>query len=217
MKKKCMSDKISTLISDNFDSGIGNKLNLPAGNIRISVIFKINSDGPIKDIQARAQHPELEKEAIRVIGLIPKMKPGYFRGKPVTVPYSLPILFKVDGKDNSDENRTFPVYKGCDDELGYEALKKCTSEKIMDYVKVNTMIDDADKLFPTENSTQFQASFFIDTKGKIKNIKVKAHKREMAALVIKAMKQLPKMKAPGTINGKPVDVPFEFLMTLYFD
>jgi protein TonB len=37
----------------------------------------------------------LEKEAARVINLLPKMKPGKQRGKSVIVPYSLPIIFVV--------------------------------------------------------------------------------------------------------------------------
>lgn len=114
-------------------------------------------------------------------------------------------------------NKTFPRYRGCSEKLDYEALESCTTERIMDFVKVNTTIDEAERLFPTDRSTQFEANFVIDKKGQIKDIQVKAHKREMAALVIYALKQLPKMKAPGTLNGKPIDVPFKFLMTLYFD
>lgn len=87
----------------------------------------------------------------------------------------------------------------------------------MDFVKVNATIDEAEKLFPTDRSTEFQANFVIDEKGQIKDIQVKAYKREMAVLVIHVLKQLPKLKAPGTINGKPIEVPFGFLMTLYFD
>ena len=38
---------------------------------------------------------ELEKEARRVVGLIPKMKPGKQRGKPVRVQFNLPIRFTL--------------------------------------------------------------------------------------------------------------------------
>lgn len=117
----------------------------------------------------------------------------------------------------TSKNATFPVYRGCGKELEYEDLKTCTTKKIMDFVKVNTTIDIAERLFPTERSTQFQVNFVIDKKGKIKDIEVQAHKKEMAALVIYALKQLPKMKSPGSVNGEPVEVPFSFLMTLYFD
>lgn len=217
-KRQCMSDKVSELISKNFNTKLGAQLDLPAGNIKISVIFKINTEGHIENIQARAKHPALEKEAVRVIKLIPKMdKAGMQLGKPVVVPYSLPIVFKVEGKGDEILNRTFPLYRGCNEKLEFEALRECTTERIMDFIKVSRTIDPADELFPTDRSTEFEATFVIDKKGKIKNINVKAYKREMAVLVIRALQQLPKMKAPGTINGNPVDVPFKFKMTLYFD
>ena len=44
-------------------------------------------------VRARAPHPNLKKEAIRVVNMIPKMKPGMQLGKAVIVPYSLPIIF----------------------------------------------------------------------------------------------------------------------------
>ena len=95
--KACMSTRIGNLISRNFNLKLANSLNLPAGKVRISVIFKIDKEGNIIDVRARAPHPELEKEAIRIIHLIPKMQsPGFQRGKPVIVPYSLPIVFVID-------------------------------------------------------------------------------------------------------------------------
>jgi len=51
--------------------------------------------GNVIGVRARAPHPRLEKEAVRVINLLPKMKPGRQRGKAVIVPYSLPIIFQV--------------------------------------------------------------------------------------------------------------------------
>ncbi|MFD2914961.1 energy transducer TonB [Psychroserpens luteus] len=93
-KKQCMSDKISKFVNKKFDTDLASELGL-SGRQRINVIFKIDKTGNIVGIQARAPHPGLEKEAKRVIGLLPKMKPGKQRGKPVNVPYSLPILFQV--------------------------------------------------------------------------------------------------------------------------
>ena len=93
-KKQCMSDKISKFVNKKFNTDLAGDLGL-SGRQRINVIFKIDKTGNIVGIQARAPHPGLEKEAKRVIGLLPKMKPGKQRGKPVNVPYSLPILFQV--------------------------------------------------------------------------------------------------------------------------
>ena len=45
---------------------------------------------------ARAPHARLEKEAKRVVGLLPKMIPGKQRGRPVNVTYMLPISFNVE-------------------------------------------------------------------------------------------------------------------------
>ena len=74
--------------------GIAGDLGL-SGRQRISVIFKIDKTGSVTGVRARAPHPRLEKEAQRVINLLPKMKPGKQRGKAVIVPYSLPIIFQV--------------------------------------------------------------------------------------------------------------------------
>ncbi|WP_299222798.1 energy transducer TonB [uncultured Psychroserpens sp.] len=93
-KKQCMSNKISKFVNRKFNTDLASDLGL-TGKQRISVIFKIDKTGNITNIQARAPNPALEKEAKRVIGLLPKMQPGKQRGKAVTVPYSLPILFQV--------------------------------------------------------------------------------------------------------------------------
>ena len=58
-------------------------------------MFTIDKTGKITKIQARAPHTNLEKEAIRVIELIPEMTPGKMQDKNVGVKYSLPIVFDV--------------------------------------------------------------------------------------------------------------------------
>lgn len=112
--------------------------------------------------------------------------------------------------------KTFPRHKGCDEKLNYEALKKCTTDKIADYIKVSVNYELADKLFPLDKSTQFLVSFTINKKGKAENITAKAHKREMAAEAIRVLKRMPKLKLPGYENNKPVNTNFEMLMTIYF-
>lgn len=93
-KKKCMSDKITKFVQKNFNTDLAGDLGL-SGRQRISVIFKIDKNGNITGVRSRAPHPRLEQEAARVINKLPKMKPGRQRGKPVIVPYSLPIVFQV--------------------------------------------------------------------------------------------------------------------------
>ena len=93
-KKACMSQKIQDFVNKKFNTDLAGELGL-SGRQRINVIFKIDKNGDVVGIRARAPHPGLEKEAARVIGLLPKMQPGKQRGKAVTVPYSLPIVFQV--------------------------------------------------------------------------------------------------------------------------
>lgn len=64
---------------------------------RVSVLFIIDKDGNISNVQARGPKGGelLEKEALRVISKLPKFKPGMQRGKPVKVKYSQPITFKL--------------------------------------------------------------------------------------------------------------------------
>jgi protein TonB len=93
-KKNCMSEEITKFVGKKFNTELASELGL-SGRQRINVIFKIDKTGAITGVRARAPHPGLEKEAARVVNLLPKMKPGKQRGKPVTVPYSLPIVFQV--------------------------------------------------------------------------------------------------------------------------
>lgn len=97
--KKCTSKGISKTIGRHFKYNLANKLKLPEGIERIFVLFKINKEGDVVDIYARASHPALEAEAIRVINLVPKFdRPGMQNDEPVIVPFIIPIVVKVESK-----------------------------------------------------------------------------------------------------------------------
>lgn len=91
--KACFSKKINDHIIKNFkypqaaiELGIYGK---------VFVLFTIDKDGNVANIKSRGPDKMLEKEAERIIGLLPKMKPGLQRGNPVSVPYSIPINFQI--------------------------------------------------------------------------------------------------------------------------
>lgn len=98
--KRCTTDAVRKFINRKFNTEMAQELGL-VGRQRINSIFRINQNGDVVSIQSRANHPRLEEEANRVIGLLPRMKPGMQRGKLVTVPYSLPIIFQVEGNSIS--------------------------------------------------------------------------------------------------------------------
>ncbi|MDN3664609.1 energy transducer TonB [Algibacter miyuki] len=93
-KRKCMSDKITKLVQKKFDTDLGSSLGL-SGKQVIRTQFKIDKTGRVTEIKTRGTHPELEKEAKRVINYIPEMTPGKQRDKNVSVIYTLPIVFSV--------------------------------------------------------------------------------------------------------------------------
>ncbi|MDX1828540.1 MAG: energy transducer TonB [Lutibacter sp.] len=95
-KKACFINQIRKFVNQNFNSNLAEELSLSRGTKRIFTIFKIDKNGNVVGIRARATHKKLQEEAVRVINLIPKMAPGRKKGKPVVIKYSLPIAFKVE-------------------------------------------------------------------------------------------------------------------------
>ena len=103
-RKKCMATHISKFVGENFNNKLGKKLGLDGIN-RIYVVFKINEEGKVKDIRSRAPHPQLEQEAIRIIKKLPVMQPATIENIPVSVNYSLPIVFNVSAKERKKRKR----------------------------------------------------------------------------------------------------------------
>lgn len=94
-RKDCLESSLNKLISRKFDTSISSEYGLDGVN-RIYTIFTVDHTGKVIDVKIRAAHPALEKEAKRVIDLIPEMEPGVKDGKRVNMIYSQPILYKVE-------------------------------------------------------------------------------------------------------------------------
>jgi len=95
-KKQCLQDKIKKHVNRKYNTGLAGDLGLDAGKKKVYVQFKISKTGSITDVRARGPHKRLEKEAIRVVKLLPKMIPGKQRGRAVGVKYTLPITLLVE-------------------------------------------------------------------------------------------------------------------------
>ena len=95
-KKKCLQEKIKKHVNRKYNTGLAGDLGLDPGKKRVFVMFKIDKKGNIVGVRARGPHKRLEKEAIRVVKLLPKMIPGKQRGRPVGVKYTLPITLLVE-------------------------------------------------------------------------------------------------------------------------
>ncbi len=59
----------------------------------VTIEFIINNKGKVEVIEVTGAHRYLQREAIRIIRAIPKMKPGKWGKKPIAVAYVVPITF----------------------------------------------------------------------------------------------------------------------------
>ncbi|QNM85351.1 energy transducer TonB [Polaribacter pectinis] len=94
--KACFSKMVQKHFSRKFDAELPNELGLSSGRKRVFIGFKIDKNGNIVNVNARAPHPKIKSEVIKVMKQLPKMKPGKQRGKPVGVKYSIPFTLIVE-------------------------------------------------------------------------------------------------------------------------
>jgi len=94
MRKQCMNTNVNQFIGKNFNTDLALDLNL-IGKQRILLNFKIDKTGKVIEAKAKAPHPGLEEEAVRVISLLPTVEPAYQRDQPVIIPFSIPIVFQI--------------------------------------------------------------------------------------------------------------------------
>jgi antitoxin component YwqK of YwqJK toxin-antitoxin module len=93
-RKKCMNTNVNQLISSNFDINKAKNIGL-TGKQRILVAFKVDKYGYVSIDRIKAPHPVLRIETQRVIQMLPRFTPANQRGKPVAMPFTVPIVFVV--------------------------------------------------------------------------------------------------------------------------
>ena len=91
--RKCFQEQIQRHIARNFRYPMeAQKRNIQG---RVFVQFMIAKEGCVAAIRTRGPHPLLEAEARRIISLLPRISPGFSEGEKVNVPFSIPIIFKL--------------------------------------------------------------------------------------------------------------------------
>ena len=64
---------------------------------RVIVQFFVDEKGKVIEPQVlKSVEPSLDKEALRIVSMLPTWKPGTWKGKPVKVKYTVPVLFKLE-------------------------------------------------------------------------------------------------------------------------
>lgn len=219
-KRACFNEKIQLHISKNFrypDQALENNI-----EGRVSVMFTINIEGSIVNIQKRGPHPLLEEEVVRIISRLPKMQPGVKDGKAVNIPYSIPVNFKLDGTSAQTirankalesnavpfgEVDEVPVFPGCENVTDSRA---CFNEKIMRHISKNFS-------YPQEAQDRgiqgrVSALFTISKEGNVENIAMRGPDKLLEDEVERILKRLPVMK-PGKNKGEEVAVAYSIPVT----
>ncbi len=92
-RRDCFQEQMNKHIRKNFRyPEIAQEMGIQG---RVYVNFIIGKNGEITNIRMRGPDKNLEKEAERIISKLPTMTPGKQRGRPVRVPFSIPITFRL--------------------------------------------------------------------------------------------------------------------------
>jgi len=174
---------------------------------KVYVSFVVDENGKVKDPKiARGVNPLLDKEALRVMGLLKTWKPGKQRGIKVKVEYTVPINFALNGNkkkvsetvSGDDEPVFFIVEDMPEFPGGEDALRKHISESIK-YPQTAKEKGIQGKVF---------ISFVVSKDGTITQTKVeRGVDSALDKEALRVINELPKWK-PGKQRGQSVNVKF---------
>lgn len=92
---ECTNKTLEAFVKGKFNTGLFKNLNLNEKRVRVYAQFTITTQGTITDILVRTAHPQLKKETIRVLGLVPHFTPARHNGKMERTKYVLPLVFTL--------------------------------------------------------------------------------------------------------------------------
>lgn len=188
----------------------------------VYVNYIVERDGKLSNIHStQAAHPALEKEAIRVIGLMPKWKPAVHEGKTVRCKYRTPIMFLIKG-----EKRTISQPNKA------EKVTTTDEEKIYDRPTHNASFPGGDVAlsdwmrknmkYPEECRKQgiqgrVVIKFVVNKDGSIVDLEtVRSPHPALAEEGLRVVKSMPKWE-PAKENGKVVRSRFNIPIMFWLD
>jgi TonB family protein len=103
---------------------------------RVFIGFVVEKDGSLSSFQVlRGVCDEIDAEAIKVLKMMPKWKPGMNEGKTVRVQYVLPFNFKLSGNENTMTALSGTHWMGTG--IGYKDGSKFVMDMTMDFYNNN--------------------------------------------------------------------------------
>lgn len=198
---------------------------------RVTCSFVVGKDGVIRNIEViRGVDPSLDLEAARVISMMPKWKPGMQKGKEVSVKYTVPVTFRLQGKE---DNKPTPLPAGEGDNeitvVGYGEQKSAdTSGQVFAIVEKMPQFPGGEKainefisktlqypVIAQENGIQGKVvcSFIINQDGSVTDAEViSGVDPSLDREALRIVNAMPKW-TPGTQRGKAVRVKYTMPVT----
>lgn len=193
---------------------------------RVTVQFVVNKDGSISEPKIiRGVDPDLDGEAIRVISLMPKWKPGMQKGQPVRVKYTVPVMFRLSDNGQKEEYKPVPkidetVVVGyvpkqvpAEEDPVFEVVENMPEFPggmggLMQYLSKNIKYPVEAQKAGIQGRVTMQV--IIDKNGNVTNPKVTQPVDPLLDTeAIRVTASMPKWK-PGTQRGMPVNVKYTF-------
>ena len=180
---------------------------------RVIVQFIVEKDGSLSNINVvRGVDPLLDDEAVRIIESSPKWKPGKQKGQAVSVKFTVPIRFKIPGKEEAatesgdgqtaDKVDANGVHMVCEEMPEFPGgMTEC-----MKYLGKNVK-------YPAEAlekgiEGRVIVQFVVEKDGSITNAKVvRGIHPSLDAEALRVMNSMPKWK-PGKQKGQAVSVKY---------
>lgn len=169
-----------------------------------NVLFTIDTDGCMVDIEKAGDYPDAFFEKIReVLEYAPRWTPGTVDGKPVALRYLLPVdvaKIRIMGwrivnpsKEQEEKDVVFPLF-----DEGYVPIT------FYDWYKGRLRLPS--HLYQKAKSGTVTVTFDIDAKGRLCNVIVNDyHDKSCRDKVLEVLKKSPHW-TPATVDGKPVAV-----------
>ena len=107
---------------------------------RVFVQFVVEKDGSLSSFQVlRGVSDDIDAEAVRVLKMMPKWKPGMMDGKPVRVQFTMPFKFQLTGNENNMTALSGTKWEGRGEGIGNDTAEgmKFVMDMTMDFYNNN--------------------------------------------------------------------------------
>jgi len=175
---------------------------------KVVVQFMVKKTGKIDKVKVlRSVRKDLDKEAVRVIKMMPDFIPGKQNGETVDMLYTVPVAFKL-----FDEMEPLTVSEGSDVPDDFQPPMFPGGERaLMEFLKENVKYPPMAAKRKTQGRVVM--TFVVDKTGKVSEIKVaKSVDIYLDTEAIRVCKLLPDF-IPAKQNGEPVSVWFTLPIT----